>query len=63
MTGNSPSFALAIYAHKAVKHASHRVRHHARKLHSSSARPAPAMTEDQFEALEDAADAAAKSSR
>lgn len=46
--------------HKAAKHAAHRARHHARKLRPRPAVPkAPPMTEAQFEALEDAVDAAA----
>jgi hypothetical protein len=60
--GGSAAFALIVrllQPHKAVKHASHRLRHHARKLRGNRARPAPAMTDAEFDALEDEVDSLA----
>jgi hypothetical protein len=57
--GGSTAFGLTIWRlqpHKAVKHASHRLRHHARKLRRGRAQPEPAMTDSQFDALEDEVD-------
>jgi hypothetical protein len=42
--------------HKAVKHASHRLRHHARKLRPYRTQAAPSMTDADFDAVEDALD-------
>jgi len=57
--GGSAAFALVVWRlqpHKAVKHASHRLRYHARKLRQGQTQP---MTDVEFNALEDAVDRSA----
>jgi hypothetical protein len=57
--GGSAAFSLIVWLlqpHKAAKHASHRLRHHAGKLRRSRAQREPAMTDAQFDALEDEVD-------
>ena len=55
--GGGAAFWLTVWwlePHKAVKHASHRLRHHARKLRPHRVEAAPAMTDAEFDAVEDA---------
>jgi hypothetical protein len=57
--GGGVAFGLTAWwlqPHKAVRHASHRLRHHARKLRPQRAQPVPAMTDAEFDAVEDALD-------
>jgi hypothetical protein len=57
--GGSAVFALVLWLlepHKAVKHASHRLRHHARKLRAGHAETGPGMTDAEVDAIEDAFD-------
>jgi hypothetical protein len=59
MLGGGLAYGLTIWwlqPHKAVKHASHRLRHHARKMRPQRLRPEPTMTDAEFEAVEDALD-------
>lgn len=55
--GGGTAFSLVIWRlqpHKSVKHASHRFRHHARKLRPRRVAAGPAMTDAQVDAIEDA---------
>lgn len=57
--GGGTSFVLTVWLlepHKAAKHASHRLRHHARKLSPARRARAQLMTDAEFDALEDAVD-------
>ena len=57
--GGGAAFWLTVWwlqPHKAVKHASHRLRHHARKLRPHRVQAPPAMTDAEFDAVEDALD-------
>lgn len=57
--GGSTAFGLVVRLlrpHKAVKHASHRLRHHARGLRPRRERAGPAMTDAEFDAIEYALD-------
>jgi hypothetical protein len=57
--GGATAFELTVWLlqpHKAAKHASHRLRHHARKLRGAGREQAQPMTNAEFDALEDAVD-------
>jgi hypothetical protein len=57
--GAGAAFGLIVWLmqpHKAAKHASHRLRHHAGKLRRPRAQAPPAMTDAEFDALEDEVD-------
>lgn len=57
--GGGAAFGLTVWwlqPHKAIRHASHRLRHHAHKLRPHRAQAAPAMTDAEFDAVEDALD-------
>lgn len=57
--GGGTAFGLTVWLlqpHKAAKHASHRLRHHARKLSRARREQAQPMTNAEFDALEDAVD-------
>lgn len=57
--GGITAFGLTVrllQPHKAVKHASHRLRHHARKLRPDRTQAEPAMTDSEVDAIEDAFD-------
>jgi hypothetical protein len=59
MLGGGTVFGLTMWLlqpHKAAKHASHRLRHHARKLSPARREQAQPMTDAEFDALEDAVD-------
>lgn len=57
--GGGTAFGLTVWLlepHQAAKHASHRLRHHARKLRRPRREEAERMTDAEFDALEDAVD-------
>lgn len=57
--GGGAVFVLTVWwlqPHKAAKHASHRLRHHARRLRFARGQGSHPMSEAEFDALEDAAD-------
>jgi hypothetical protein len=57
--GGSTAFGLTVWLlepHKAAKHASQRLRHHARNLRGSDREQAEPMTDAEFDALEDVVD-------
>jgi hypothetical protein len=59
LLGGGMSFGLTLWLlepRKAARHASHRLRHHARKLRRTRREPARPMTNAEFDALEDAVD-------
>lgn len=60
--GGGTAFGLTVWLlqpHKAAKHASHRLRHHARKLRHGRHAPTQLMTDAEFDALEDSVDRSA----
>ncbi len=57
--GGGTAFGLTVWLlepHRAAKHASHRLRHHARKLRPARREKAQRMTDAEFDALEDSID-------
>jgi hypothetical protein len=57
--GGGTTFGLTVWLlepHKAAKHASHRLRHHARKLRRARNARTQHMTDAEFDTLEDAVD-------